>query len=126
MIIQRLDDHSVVPGEAVRPRFRGPSGLRQGRGGQGPFDWSVQVSAPVTNDKPLVRAVNITKSFGQHEVLKGVDMTVDTGQVVCLLGPSGSGKTTFLRLINQMETLTGGSSSGGGEGDVVGEPAGEK
>src|SRR5918992_980132 len=99
MIIQRLDDHSVVPGEAVRPRFRGPSGLRQGRGGQGPFDWSVQVSAPVTNDKPLVRAVNVTKSFGQHEVLKGVDMTVDTGEVVCLLGPSGSGKTTFLRLI---------------------------
>ena len=35
-------------------------------------------------------------------------MTVDTGQVVCLLGPSGSGKTTFLRLINQMEMLTGG------------------
>jgi polar amino acid transport system ATP-binding protein len=56
----------------------------------------------------LVRAVNVTKSFGHHEVLKGIDLTVDSGEVVCLLGPSGSGKTTFLRLINQMETLTGG------------------
>jgi polar amino acid transport system ATP-binding protein len=56
----------------------------------------------------LVRALNVTKSFGDHHVLKGIDLTVDQGQVVCLLGPSGSGKTTFLRLINQMESLTGG------------------
>jgi polar amino acid transport system ATP-binding protein len=56
----------------------------------------------------LVRALNVTKSFGSHEVLKGIDMNVDSREVVCLLGPSGSGKTTFLRLINQMETLTGG------------------
>ena len=63
----------------------------------------------------LVRAVNVTKSFGGNEVLKGIDMTVDPGEVVCLLGPSGSGKTTFLRLINQMETLTGGRIWVGGE-----------
>jgi polar amino acid transport system ATP-binding protein len=63
----------------------------------------------------LVRAINVTKSFGTHEVLKGVDMNVDSGEVVCLLGPSGSGKTTFLRLINQMETLTGGRIWVGGE-----------
>ncbi len=63
----------------------------------------------------LVRAVNVNKSFGTNEVLKGVDLTVDTGEVVCLLGPSGSGKTTFLRLINQMETLTGGRIWVGGE-----------
>ena len=48
-------------------------------------------------------------------MLKGVDLTVDPGEVVCLLGPSGSGKTTFLRLINQMETLTGGRIWVGGE-----------
>ncbi|HWI01079.1 MAG TPA: amino acid ABC transporter ATP-binding protein [Propionibacteriaceae bacterium] len=59
--------------------------------------------------------MNVTKSFGSHEVLKGVDMTVHAGQVVCLLGPSGSGKTTFLRLINQMEILTGGRIWVGGE-----------
>jgi polar amino acid transport system ATP-binding protein len=58
--------------------------------------------------EPLVKAVNVLKYFGHNEVLKGVDLSVDTGEVVCLLGPSGSGKTTFLRLINQMETLTGG------------------
>ena len=63
----------------------------------------------------LVRAVNVTKAFGSNEVLKGIDMTVDPGEVVCLLGPSGSGKTTFLRLINQMESLTGGRIWVGGE-----------
>ena len=63
----------------------------------------------------LVEAVNVTKSFGTNEVLRGVNLTVDPGEVVCLLGPSGSGKTTFLRLINQMETLTGGRIWVGGE-----------
>lgn len=57
---------------------------------------------------PIVRAVNATKSFGSNEVLRGIDLEVARGEVVCLLGPSGSGKTTFLRLINQMEILTGG------------------
>ena len=57
---------------------------------------------------PLVHAVNVTKSFHGTEVLKGIDMDVDRGQVVCLLGPSGSGKTTFLRCINQLETIDGG------------------
>jgi polar amino acid transport system ATP-binding protein len=73
------------------------------------------VSLVAAEEQPLVRAVNVTKSFGRNEVLKGIDMTVDAGEVVCLLGPSGSGKTTFLRLINQMETLTGGRIWVGGE-----------
>lgn len=64
---------------------------------------------------PLVKAVNVHKSFGHVEVLKGVDLEVFPGEVVVLLGPSGSGKTTFLRLINQMETLTGGRIWVGGE-----------
>ncbi len=65
-------------------------------------------SPPNATRSHLVRAVNVIKTFGSNEVLKGIDLTVDSGEVVCLLGPSGSGKTTFLRLINQMETLTGG------------------
>ena len=69
----------------------------------------------VSKSEHLVRAINVTKAFGTHEVLKGIDMNVDSGEVVCLLGPSGSGKTTFLRLINQMETLTGGRIWVGGE-----------
>ncbi|MGB7449850.1 MAG: amino acid ABC transporter ATP-binding protein [Ornithinimicrobium sp.] len=58
--------------------------------------------------EPLVRAVNVTKSFGHLEVLKGIDLEVSAGQVVTLLGPSGSGKTTFLRCINQLESIDGG------------------
>ena len=57
---------------------------------------------------PLVHAVNVMKSFDGNKVLKGIDLDVRKGQVVCLLGPSGSGKTTLLRCINQLETIDGG------------------
>jgi polar amino acid transport system ATP-binding protein len=73
------------------------------------------VTATSTAADHLVRAVNVTKAFGTNEVLKGIDLAVDAKEVVCLLGPSGSGKTTFLRLINQMESLTGGRIWVGGE-----------
>ena len=61
-----------------------------------------------THDMPLVHALNVTKAFHGNEVLKGIDLDVRRGQVVCLLGPSGSGKTTFLRCINQLESIDGG------------------
>jgi polar amino acid transport system ATP-binding protein len=61
-----------------------------------------------TPPAPLVHAVNVSKAFHGNEVLKGIDLDVNKGQVVCLLGPSGSGKTTFLRCINQLESLDGG------------------
>ncbi|MEI2776335.1 MAG: amino acid ABC transporter ATP-binding protein [Tetrasphaera sp.] len=57
---------------------------------------------------PLVHAVNVAKAFHGTEVLKGIDLDVRAGEVVCFLGPSGSGKTTFLRCINQLETIDGG------------------
>jgi polar amino acid transport system ATP-binding protein len=67
------------------------------------------MSATASTDAiPLVHAVNVTKAFHGVEVLKGIDFDVRKGQVVCLLGPSGSGKTTFLRCINQLETIDGG------------------
>jgi polar amino acid transport system ATP-binding protein len=56
----------------------------------------------------LVRAINVHKSFGHLEVLKGVNLEVETGQVVCLLGPSGGGKSTFLRCINHLERINQG------------------
>ena len=64
------------------------------------------MSDPAPNT--LVEAVNVTKAFHGNEVLKGIDLTVDRREVVCLLGPSGSGKTTFLRCINQLEDINGG------------------
>ncbi|MHC6223031.1 amino acid ABC transporter ATP-binding protein [Arthrobacter sp. MMS24-S77] len=56
----------------------------------------------------LVRAENVHKSFGLNEVLKGINLEVRSGEVVCLLGASGSGKSTFLRCINHLETLSNG------------------
>ena len=55
-----------------------------------------------------VRVKNLCKSFGKTEVLKGMDLEVSEGEVVCLIGPSGSGKSTFLRCLNQLETPTSG------------------
>lgn len=54
---------------------------------------------------PMVEAVEIHKAFGNHEVLRGIDLEVQKGEVVCILGPSGSGKSTFLRCINHLEKL---------------------
>ncbi len=51
----------------------------------------------------ILEVKNIEKSFGKTEVLKGVDLTVNQGDVVAILGPSGSGKTTLLRCINFLE-----------------------
>lgn len=57
---------------------------------------------------PMVQAVQVRKSFGSNEVLKGIDLTVENGEVMCILGPSGSGKSTFLRCINRLETIDSG------------------
>ena len=57
---------------------------------------------------PKVEIVDVHKSFGHIEVLKGIDLEVHASEVVTLLGPSGSGKSTLLRCINQLETTTKG------------------
>jgi polar amino acid transport system ATP-binding protein len=57
---------------------------------------------------PMVRAEAVHKRFGRLEVLKGIDLQVARGEVMCLLGPSGSGKSTFLRCINHLEKINSG------------------
>ncbi|MDE3720959.1 amino acid ABC transporter ATP-binding protein [Nocardiopsis sp. N85] len=56
----------------------------------------------------LVVAENVHKSFGRLEVLKGIDLQVKRGEVMCIIGPSGSGKSTFLRCVNHLEKLSAG------------------
>ncbi|AUO05698.1 peptide ABC transporter ATP-binding protein [Paenibacillus jamilae] len=51
---------------------------------------------------------NLKKSYGSNQVLKGIDMQVREGEVVCVIGPSGSGKSTFLRCMNMLEEITAG------------------
>lgn len=56
-----------------------------------------------------IKVSNLKKSFGNLEVLKDISTKVTKGEVVCVIGPSGSGKSTFLRCLNKLETVTGGT-----------------
>lgn len=56
----------------------------------------------------MIHAAGVHKSYGAHEVLKGVDLSVPRGSVTCIIGPSGSGKSTFLRCINHLEKINKG------------------
>ena len=58
--------------------------------------------------QPMILAQGVRKSFGNLEVLCGVDFEVQAGEVACIIGPSGSGKSTFLRCINHLEKIDGG------------------
>ena len=64
---------------------------------------------------PMVKAEAVHKRFGHLEVLKGINLEVRAGEVMCLLGPSGSGKSTFLRCINHLEKINPGRLSVDGE-----------
>lgn len=61
-------------------------------------------AAAVQNQEPLIRVEGLRKSFGSLEVLKGIDLSVNSGEVVTIIGASGSGKSTFLRCLNLLET----------------------
>ena len=63
----------------------------------------------------MVKAEAVHKSFGRLEVLRGIDLEVYPGDVMCMIGPSGSGKSTFLRCINHLEKIDAGRLSVDGE-----------
>lgn len=67
---------------------------------------------------PLLQVERLRKAFGTHEVLRGIDMQVNRGDVTCIVGPSGSGKSTLLRCLNHLEKPTGGAVF------LMGEPVG--
>lgn len=72
------------------------------------------MSTPTAGQHKVV-AENVHKSYGRNEVLKGVNLTIDAGQVACIIGPSGGGKSTFLRCINHLEKIDSGRLSVDGE-----------
>lgn len=57
----------------------------------------------------VIRVNNIKKNYGKLEVLKDISVDINEGEVVCIIGPSGSGKSTFLRCLNRLEEIQGGS-----------------
>lgn len=57
----------------------------------------------------VIRANNVKKNYGKLEVLKDISLEIKEGEVVCIIGPSGSGKSTFLRCLNRLEEIQGGS-----------------
>lgn len=56
----------------------------------------------------VIEVKHLRKTFGQHEVLKDISFSVETGEVLCIIGASGSGKSTLLRCLNLLETASGG------------------
>ena len=57
----------------------------------------------------MIVVKDLQKTFGELKVLNGIDMTIEKGDVICLIGPSGCGKSTFLRCLNRLEEPTGGT-----------------
>ncbi|WP_427015462.1 amino acid ABC transporter ATP-binding protein [Pseudarthrobacter sp. P1] len=65
-------------------------------------------TTPGTGTAPLVRIEGVHKFFGEHHVLRGIDMAINPGEVSVIIGPSGSGKSTLLRCVNLLETISAG------------------
>ena len=80
----------------------------------------------MASNKPLLSVRDLRKSYGDHQILKGVSFDLMAGETLVLIGPSGSGKTTVLRCLNHLETPSGGEITLAGDtigGSYVGEAA---
>ena len=62
----------------------------------------------------MITTKNITKSFGSVQVLKGIDLHIDKGEIVSIVGPSGAGKTTLLQILGTLDRPEGGELRGDG------------
>lgn len=69
---------------------------------------AVSRTALTPGQPPALQLRNIHKRYGEHEVLKGIDINVASGEVIAIIGPSGSGKTSLIRTVNGLETLNQG------------------
>ncbi len=72
------------------------------------MDEQLHPTQSIDERAPAIEVRNLHKSFGDNEVLTGIDFAVNHGQVVCVVGPSGSGKSTLLRCVNRLEEPTSG------------------
>ncbi|SEL10297.1 MULTISPECIES: amino acid ABC transporter ATP-binding protein [Rhodococcus] len=66
-------------------------------------------ATPVASPTTKIQVSGLKKAYGDNEVLKGIDVDIANGEVVCVIGPSGSGKSTFLRCLNKLEDITDGT-----------------
>ena len=76
------------------------------------------IDPTVIDPNALVQIRRVRKSFGAHQVLRDISLSVPAGTVTVLLGPSGSGKSTLLRCVNHLETIDGGRIIV--DGDLIG------
>jgi ABC-type polar amino acid transport system ATPase subunit len=87
---------TIVPPTAADPSNEPALALEEAR------------AAPAATTTAVIRLESVRKSFGDHVVLEGIDLTVATGEVLVVIGPSGSGKSTLLRCINLLEPIDSG------------------
>ena len=85
-----------------------PSALEGASGAKAALNPKVASPENENASDAVIRIENLRKSFGKQEILKGIDLTIQRGEVVVILGPSGSGKSTLLRCVNRLEEATSG------------------
>ena len=110
----RLHQPDNVPGSRTSASLseanQGPEAALRAIGDSAVPDWTDHLAGSagahtLTGASEFVVCRNVHKSYGSREVLRGIDLTVDRGEVVVIMGPSGSGKSTLLKLINHLERL---------------------
>ena len=74
----------------------------------------------MADTQPKIKVTDLHKYFGENQVLKGIDIEIQQGEVVCVIGPSGSGKSTFLRCLNLLENPSAGEITF--DGNVITDP----